>query len=523
MLLSYAAVMVLNASVAGPSLCANGLYHLCPSEIDDTCSVCCVCEDLTYRNKGYYYRCGTSGECTGEANVIGLVLSTMVISALMLWIGWHAIKSLPSCNVKDLWTRSVKAAHRPTLPRRPIRVPKAVVVDTPEDEVDPSPAEQPARRDSDARKRSDAERAQIEKQNAEQDQKAEELAQLQGMHVNRAKWLLSMGMDPAEVDAGDDVEDENQKLSADIALANEHMYEQRFGAGKESLLVPVRKLGHEMGIGIPAFFMLVESLGIYFLQSFLVSIPALLMHYGGNGILRQSADAFGLVYWTLGNNGRHKEHVFSSEYCQTHSAVCSGAAVDVFDTELATEIHTWIVCSTDFVCCMLFCRFIFKFHIDITKAKEHLKASSVTPRKFAVMVWGLPADATEEQIRCHFDIFGDLSDDPIRYPHHCGCIGAPVRDETRQHQHNYRGGQFGDFEPVQNLSHINNNIEYSGSWVAEVSIAHPIGHELRALLASSHLSALVNQARSRCTQFTEKNDAGDDVEEKKRLKNLQTM
>lgn len=75
-----------------------------------------------------------------------------------------------------------------------------------------------------------------------------------------------------------------------------------------------------------------------------------------------------------------------------------GNGTSVVPTQTVASLLTWL----DLFCVLAFLGTIPLLHARFSRLAEHADANTVTVADYTVMVWGIGADATQEQLRAHF-------------------------------------------------------------------------------------------------------------------------
>lgn len=202
-----------------------------------------------------------------------------------------------------------------------------------------------------------------------------------------------------------------------------------------------------------------------------------------------------------------------SLFSDTLSTVLGGSTVE--PTTIALIIS---VC--DAACVVALLCFIIWYRGQIGFYAGDFGAFGVSASDYTVFVRGLPKDATKEEILNHFNGLYALDHPDWTYKGHCfGCWGTKLarhpEDITDQgiEMHDAHGNAIVVAKqlypkPVSNLDHVDGDALYTGSWVAEVSVAHPIGKAIRLYQKAKNMTLKLMGNRAKVKRHLDK--ANDD-------------
>lgn len=172
--------------------------------------------------------------------------------------------------------------------------------------------------------------------------------------------------------------------------------------------------------------------------------------------------------------------------------------------------------------------FVIFLNYTIDRKIEETDANNITPADYAVYVRGLPKNATEEQIRKFFSDQYDLKKPAHVYPHYFGCCGSKYEVKKKRSAGNqiapvspgmmdeYHGPfpcemKVPGLPPSTSMAEVgllhtgrwpNCDSRYEGSWVAEVSCAHPYGASIEYYLHNQKSIEALRVARARVKKFS---------------------
>ena len=162
----------------------------------------------------------------------------------------------------------------------------------------------------------------------------------------------------------------------------------------------------------------------------------------------------------------------------------------------------WLVASVDLVMSCSLLIFAVWWRTYLLGKVDEFDDMELTASDYAVYVTGFPQKAKEDKIRQFFHRNYGLRYPHLHYPYFGGCLGKPrFHGESRPFtdmcdpasaEKDHAGADDAEKEykkkfrhlrdsTVRDVSHVGNNLKYMKSWVAEVSVAHPIGERLLEL------------------------------------------
>jgi hypothetical protein len=349
-----------------------------------------------------------------------------------------------------------------------------------------------------------------------------------------------------------------KKPSVKVAVKNmkRHLYEN----GERSCLNTSVEQMDDMGVGISLYLQMLRTLGIVFMLMTLYAVPAFILNGESNGI-PEGADPLYLVYFSLGNQGLHREQVSALGGCDVdggpvncrHAATvprCGwvagepcfgpdfGCGSDVcipqnINTTLTDDplLASYWLSGADFMYSMVFLIFIIYFKIKIHEVIAVTDELKSTMGDFTVMVDGLPIDATDTSIRDFFNERYNLSKECDAYTNFCGCLTTKPRklppSATKSVQ------------PVTDVRHLVARMDgtttedrtakaesWRGSWVADVAIVTPLGLHVRKFIGLQKMWDKVLLRRAAIKRVQETADSETHPQKKaakeKKLDNLNT-
>ncbi|KAL7685531.1 putative calcium-dependent channel, 7TM region phosphate [Plasmopara halstedii] len=291
-----------------------------------------------------------------------------------------------------------------------------------------------------------------------------------------------------------------------------------------------------LGIGMELYFLLIKYLSWAFVTMGIISLPAILVNYFGHGVTTKMVDPLQLAYASLGNQGVNPDIASDPTQCLPLGEIdCTGATVDTPFTK-NPETVAWIVTSSDAIYSLVFLIVYLLFRRHARRAIDAHQNEHLTPAKYAIFVRGLPPDATAREVLEHFNRY-DPTQDETYYPLWLGCCwgrrprrvkhslskGAVNCNVVRDLEHLWRpsGPRPGTASQqarrksvgqsrvnsvnltkgdIANASYYEIKQDefdmYLGTWIAEVSIAHPTGGLLRTFLAMEVLTRKIAEAQA---------------------------
>ncbi|RHY92098.1 hypothetical protein DYB37_003768 [Aphanomyces astaci] len=311
---------------------------------------------------------------------------------------------------------------------------------------------------------------------------------------------------------------------------------ERLGAGKSYFGVTLGDIG-DLGVGIRLYFMLTKYTSMLFVVMSVCAAPTagddnrhpplcfhealcecderVVLHYYGHGVTAATKDPLGLNFVSLANEGINAEYIPTNCTLQHPytSPTFPGLHFDVLHSLQSclvfarAYVATICDCAYSLVFVVFIVAFSYRCHAIVT---AHTR-DNITPAKYAVYVRGFPRDATEQEIMTHFSALYDLSQPAHRFPMWLGCFGR--RRQVKQQLRVARSGSTTNCspghdengaklpQPVENVSHVDGNELYVGSWVAQVSIARPIGRFLRLFLALETLTQRIAMLEATMVEY----------------------
>lgn len=279
----------------------------------------------------------------------------------------------------------------------------------------------------------------------------------------------------------------HERLSAMVAHAKTQARKSRLSAGLKSVVRAKMDDIGALGIGMQLYFMLTKYLCVAFLCMGLVALPAIALNTYGHGITSKLVDPLQLAYSSLGNGGVNADTAASARNCLPIGPIdCSWQTVATPLTSNPKTL-TWLVTLSDVAYSLVFVVFLLVYAHRANRAIASHQTKHLTPARYAVLVRGLPKDATERAILAHFNTRYDLTRPERTWPLWCGCcwgrrrVVKPVRAFDARSCH-----VVANVEHLKQATTLSDTI-YLGTWIAEVSVAHPTGGLLRAYLSTKHL------------------------------------
>ncbi|GLD98923.1 hypothetical protein PINS_up007641 [Pythium insidiosum] len=267
--------------------------------------------------------------------------------------------------------------------------------------------------------------------------------------------------------------------------------QDRLGAGAKSVWqASMRDIG-ALGIGLQLYFMLTKYLSVAFLVMGVLALPTIGLNLAGHGITSKMTDPLQLSYTSLGNQGVNEDIASDPKLCLPRGNIdCNWTTVDTRLTSDPVKV-AWIITLNDCVYSLFFLGFYVFFHVRARQAIDEYQLEKLTPAKYAVLVRGLPRDATEREIHAHFNALFDPTQDEAYFPLWLGCCWSRRRRKVKPSQSQSRGAV--NRSVVSNVDHLAgiDSVDaslYLGSWIAEISIGHPTGGLLRTFLSMQSLT-----------------------------------
>jgi hypothetical protein len=302
---------------------------------------------------------------------------------------------------------------------------------------------------------------------------------------------------------------------------------QTFQAGEGSVMKTGTKEMSEMGVGLTLYFDFLRLLCWFFLAASFLVTPVIILNLSGEGIDEYGVDAAMLVYTTLGNQGvdlQAMEPAAAASYCtknptiwgcdyllggeEKNATIGSDVKISLFGalpTAVKSEILGLICMATDFLYSMLFMLVFAKFRESIKKAVADADEMIISASDYAIMVTGLPGSATERSIIQHFNSRYGCNADYDHFPLRCGCWGAPtkyqnIKAATDRYSWCKAPGAVTSMEHLGGIKHADDS--YKGSWVAQVSLAHPLRRQISKYMAIRKYSKQLEEAKRLALKYT---------------------
>eukprot|EP00644_Phytophthora_capsici_P006605 jgi/Phyca11/118750/e_gw1.36.95.1 len=206
-------------------------------------------------------------------------------------------------------------------------------------------------------------------------------------------------------------------------------------------------------------------------------------------------DPLQLAYASLGNQGVNPDIASDPAQCLPRGEIdCTGATVNTPFTSDPEKV-AWIVTSSDAIYSFVFLVVYLLFRRRAKRAIDAHQNEHLTPAKYAIFVRGLPPDATAREVLDHFNSRYDPTQEEVYYPLWLGCCWSR---KPRRVKHSMSKGAV-NCSVVNSLEHLWEHQMYLGTWIAEVSIAHPTGGLLRTFLAMEVLTRKISEAEALVT------------------------
>jgi hypothetical protein len=237
-----------------------------------------------------------------------------------------------------------------------------------------------------------------------------------------------------------------------------------------------------ISVSIGLYFRLMKYLIVVFFAMSVLAIPSLWLCRVGTRVSREDVDPLRLNIWSIGNVNTGNSTVFGRVVTAAQAGVIIG----------------W----SDFAYSVLFLLFILFWKRRMVAVTEAVNDDVIQLSDYSVMVKRLPRTATAQQIHDHFNGLYNLAAEDWTFDGFCGCFRQKLRPRmTQQHQQlsssdrsfssrvmraaNNRFRHTEESEqslrenaPVSNNSNTGHEM-YMGSWIAEVTVVHPIGDLIR--------------------------------------------
>ncbi|POM75153.1 Transmembrane protein [Phytophthora palmivora] len=195
----------------------------------------------------------------------------------------------------------------------------------------------------------------------------------------------------------------------------------RLAAGNKSVFDANMDDIAALGIGMELYFLLIKYLSWAFLTMGIISLPAIVVNYYGNGVTSKMVDPLQLAYASLGNQGVNPDIASDPSECLPLGEIdCTGATVSTPFTA-DPETVAWIVTSSDAIYSFVFLIVYLLFRRHARHSIDAHQNEHLTPAKYAIFVRGLPPNATTREILEHFNSRYDPTQDETYYPLWFGC------------------------------------------------------------------------------------------------------
>ena len=279
--------------------------------------------------------------------------------------------------------------------------------------------------------------------------------------------------------------------------AKEEARALKYKRGRASLCTRLHSLDF-MGIGTGLYFRIIKYLAWTFFFMSVLAMPAIIITRSGNRVPEEDVDVLSMSLFSLANVGDAVEPeclLLSTQQLADDPAGCNSTIITVLGRDFEETDISVILSLCDFAYSLLFMLFIWFLKIRIQYVVRCFERDVVSISDYAVMVKGLPRDATVTEIRDHFSRLYNLSTEDWTFPGYCcGCVSRKAHSrQTEDHALRYNmmmhealgggevsAGQTALLEngPVEDVSNTR-DFSYRGSWVAEVVMAHPNGDLIR--------------------------------------------
>jgi hypothetical protein len=279
-----------------------------------------------------------------------------------------------------------------------------------------------------------------------------------------------------------------ERVESMVGLAESKAKKDRLGEGLKSAFQASMDDVGALGIGMQLYFMLTKYLTVAFLCMGIISLPAIMVNSFGHGITSKMVDPLQLAYSSIGNGGVNSDTAATARSCLPIGDIdCTWETVDTPLTSNPKTV-TWIVTITDVLYSFVFMAFLLFYSYRAKKAIKEHQNKHLTPARYAVMVRGLPKDATEKEIMEHFSHLYDLNKTEDYRKLWFGCCWGRRHKLQRS-----RSKKAVNRNLVSNVDHLEKSTTitkelYKDTWIAEVSVAHPTGGLLRTFLSMEYLS-----------------------------------
>ncbi|GMF10404.1 unnamed protein product [Phytophthora lilii] len=279
----------------------------------------------------------------------------------------------------------------------------------------------------------------------------------------------------------------DERVKSMVSQAEGKARKDRLGEGLKSVFQATMDDIGALGIGMQLYFMLTKYLSVVFVLMGIISLPAIMVNSYGHGITSKMVDPLQLAYSSIGNGGVNSDTAATARSCLPLGDIdCTWETVDTPLTSNPKTV-TWIVTATDILYSFFFMCFLLFYSYRAKKAIKEHQNKHLTPARYAVMVRGLPKDATEKEILKHFNDLYDLTKDEEYSKLWFGmCWGKRQKVNRSRSKKAVNRNVVSNVDHLEDSTTINKNL-YLNTWIAEVSVAHPTGGLLRTFLSMESL------------------------------------
>lgn len=279
-----------------------------------------------------------------------------------------------------------------------------------------------------------------------------------------------------------------ERFQSMVKQAEGKARKDRLGEGLKGVFQATMDDIGALGIGMQLYFMLTKYLSVAFLCMGIIALPAIMENTYGHGITSKTVDPLQLAYASIGNGGVDSDTAATPRSCLPIGDIdCTWKTVDTPMTSNPRTV-TWIITFTDVLYTLFFIGILLLYSYRARKAIKAHQNKHLTPARYAVLVRGLPKDATEKEIMEHFNKLYDPTKDEEYSKLWFGFYWG-----KRQKVKNSRRKKAANYNVVSNVDHLEGSTTitkelYLNTWIAEVSVAHPTGGLLRTFLSMESLA-----------------------------------
>ena len=201
-----------------------------------------------------------------------------------------------------------------------------------------------------------------------------------------------------------------------IAEARKHAIKAIWKQGRSPVLkTSVGEMGG-LGIGFQLYFTLLDQLSLLILALSVLALPALFANVGGSNMQATELDALSFSLLTLGNQGTHCEGGASGG--PRKATLFGSCDIDCDDnTKRCILGSSWnssdvayLMCTCEVVASLLILYYIdFVIPRTIEKFRRIRDSTAPSVTRYAVLVKGLPPDATQAEVSDFFSANYNLS------------------------------------------------------------------------------------------------------------------